>query len=75
MSGHREVERAAAEAAQLGAKYRGRPVDLDEGVPLDIYELFAEVTGRDYSHRSHSDELAILEYAAAFERAAGVRTD
>lgn len=73
--GDAEIERATAEAAQLGARYRGKPVDLDEGVPLDIYALFAEVTGRDYDHRSHADELAVLKYAAAFERGAGVRTD
>lgn len=59
-----------AEAAQLGARYRGKPVDLDEGVPFDIYVLFAEVTGRDYNHRSHDDELAILVYAKAFEESA-----
>jgi hypothetical protein len=59
-----------AEAAQLGARYRGQPVDLDEGVPFDIYALFAEVTGRDYNHRSHDDELAILVYARAFEDSA-----
>lgn len=66
---------SVAEAAELGATYRGTPVDLDEGAPMDIYALFAEVTGRDYDHRSHADELAVLEYAAAFERAAGVRDD
>ena len=37
-----------SEAAEPGALYRGKPVDLDEGVPFYIYLLFAEVTGRDY---------------------------
>ncbi len=63
------------EAAQLGVRYRGKPVDLDKSVPFDIYTLFAEVTGRDYDSSRHDDELAVLEYAAAFERAAGVRDD
>ena len=58
------------EATALGAKYRGQKVDLDESVPFDIYRLFAEVTGRDYNHKSAQDELTILEYARAFETAA-----
>lgn len=62
---------ALAEAAQLGASYRDAHVDLDEGVPFDIYELFARVTNRDYNHRSPDDERAILAYASAFEKAAG----
>ena len=57
-------------AAELGAGYREQPVDLDESVPYDIYDLFAHVTGRDYDYRSENDELAILEYAHAFEQAA-----
>lgn len=56
---------ALAEAAKLGASYRGQPIDLEEGVPFDIYGLFARVTYRDYNHRSHDDELAILSYARA----------
>ena len=63
---------SVAEAAKLGASYRGQPVDLDEGVPFDIYDLFARVTYRDYNHRSPDDELTILSYARAFEEAAGV---
>lgn len=62
---------AIAEAAKLGASYRGKQVDLDEGVPFDIYQLFAQVTYRDYNHRSQDDERAILSYARAFEEAAG----
>jgi len=61
---------ALAEAAQLGASYSDAHVDLDEGVPFDIYELFARVTYRDYNHRSPDDENAILSYARAFEEAA-----
>ncbi len=64
---------ALAEAAQLGESYRGKPVDLDEGVPFDIYELIARVTYRDYNHRSPDDELSILSYARAFEEAAGAK--
>ncbi len=60
-----------AEAAKLGASYRGKHVDLDEGIPFDIYELFARVTYRDYNYRSPADEQAILSYARAFEEAAG----
>jgi hypothetical protein len=63
---------ALAEAAKLGASYRGKPINLDEGVPFDIYSLFARVTYRDYNHRSPDDELSILSYARAFEEAAGV---
>lgn len=58
------------EAAELGAKYRAQRVDLDAAVPLDIYALFSEVTGRDYDSESHHDELTVLEYAHAFETAA-----
>lgn len=66
---------AVAEAAKLGASYRGKHVDLDEGVPFDIYQLFAQVTYRDYNHRSPDDALAILTYARAFEEAADREND
>ena len=66
---------ALAEAAQLGVSYRGQPVDLDEGVPFDIYELFARICYRDYNHRSPDDELSILSYARAFEEAARCEND
>lgn len=63
-----------AEAARLGGDYRGKRVDLDNGVPFDIYELFGTVTGRDYDGRNRpDDELAILEYARAFEESAAKR--
>jgi len=71
-----EADRGAADphalalATELGAQYRDAGVDLDEGVPFDIYELFLRVTFRDYNHRSPDDELAILRYARAFEDAA-----
>jgi len=66
---------AVAAAAKPGASYRGKHVDLDEGVPFDIYQLFAQVTYHDYNHRSPDDELAILTYARAFEEAAGREND
>lgn len=59
-------------AAELGQRFQCAPVDLDEGVPFDIYALFHEVTGRDYDHRSDDDERAIVEYAHEFETAAGL---
>lgn len=57
-------------AANIGAKYVGKDVDLDESEPFDIYTLFEDVTGRDYDHTSHQDERDILVYADAFEKAA-----
>ncbi len=60
--------RGQAEAARLGRGYRGQAVNLDEGLPFSIYGLFEQVTGRDYS-QSQDDQLTILEYASAFEKA------
>lgn len=55
-------------ASELGREYKGI-IDLDNGIPFDIYELFCEVTNRDYNHESHGDELLILDIALAFEEA------
>ena len=53
-------------ANEMGRKHKGA-VDLDNGVPFDIYDLFEQVTGRDYNPESHNDELLILEIADAYE--------
>lgn len=58
----------SAIASELGKAYKG-VVDLDNGVPFDIYELFYKVTGRDYNHESYGDGSIILYIAQAFEEA------
>lgn len=59
-----------AEAAKLGAFFHGKHVDLDEGVPFDLDELFARVTGRKINRHSFDDEMAAFYYSRAFEEAA-----
>lgn len=53
-------------ASEMGRRHKG-VIYLDNGVPIDIYELFEQVTGRDYNPESHNDELLILEIADAYE--------
>ena len=47
----------------------GGSMDLDNGLPIDIYQLFELCTHRDYDHQSHEDELVILDIAQAAEHA------
>ena len=47
----------------------GKALDLDNGAPIDIYQLFALCTHRDYDHDSQEDELVILDIARAAELA------
>lgn len=54
-----------ADAIALRGAYIG-PVDLDNAIPFDIYELFATITNRDYSG-SRADESLILDIANAYE--------
>lgn len=56
-------------ASEMGRKHTG-PLDLDESIPFDIYQLFEAVTDRYYDADSHADELLILEIASAYESAA-----
>ena len=53
-------------ASDMGRRHKG-VIYLDNGVPFDIYDLFEQVTGRDYNSESHNDELLILEIADAYE--------
>ena len=54
---------------KLGESHTG-PLDLDNAVPFDIYELFERVTYRYYDHESEEDEHLILDVANAYEEAA-----
>lgn len=62
------VEVFSAIASELGREYKGF-IDLDNGVPFDIYELFYKVTNRDYNHESYGDSSLILYIAQAYEEA------
>lgn len=61
---------ALATARRLGRT--ASVVDLDNGVPMDLYELFVTCTHVAYDRRQPGHELDILIIAREFEKAAGV---
>lgn len=69
MAYHVDINGPVGLARRLGYRHEGE-LDLDNGVPFDIYELFEMTVGRDYGEDIANDELLILDIAAAYEEAA-----
>jgi hypothetical protein len=61
-----------AKATELGTSYLDKPVDVNNGIPFDIYEIFEQVTDRDYEPDNDQDDRDVLTIAAAFENGAGL---
>lgn len=59
---------ALSYAVDVGRVHDGE-VNLDEGIPFDIYNLFELTTLEDYDGSKIEHELLILEIARAFEEA------
>lgn len=66
-----DLAKAVSAATELARKYRAehpdQPVDLNEGVPLDIYHLFEEATGTVYNPRHEQHEQDVLVISSAYE--------